>query len=115
MVRRREEVQIGFEYAKLVVIEYARLHQIKPSSRFDAVIDLFSNSHIEPPKHYNPSTLPSSQTFIMHPHQQHPSLSSMPRLNTCQSLPNFQPNTNFSTLSYQPPQNLHYAPVLARP
>lgn len=26
IVRRREEVQIGFEYAKLVVIEYGRLH-----------------------------------------------------------------------------------------
>lgn len=109
MVRRREEVQIGFEYAKLVLIEYARMHQIKPSSRFDAVIDLFSNSHLEPPKNYNPSTLPSSQTI--HTNQQPPSIS---RLNT-QSLPNFHNNTNFSTLSYQPPQNLHYAPVLIRP
>lgn len=38
----------------------------------------------------------------------------MPRLNACQSLPNFHPNT-FSTMSYQPPQNFAYVPTLARP
>jgi hypothetical protein len=103
-------VQIGFEYAKLVAIEYGRLQQVKASTRFDAVIDLFSNAHADPPKHYNPSTLPSSQTFIAPPY----ALPSPQRLNACHSLPNFHPNA-FSTMSYQPPQSLPFAPTLARP
>lgn len=105
-------MQIGFEYAKLVAMEFARLHQIKASNRFDAVIDIFSNAHPDLLKHYNPSTLPSSQAFLHQAPQQLPP--PMQRLNTCQSLPNFHPNS-FSTMSYQPPQSIHYAPVLARP
>jgi hypothetical protein len=105
-------VQIGFEYAKLVVIEFARLHQVRASARFDAVIDIFSSAHSEPNKHYNPSTLPSSQTFVMpHPPQQPVPL---PRLNTYQSMPNFHPNT-VSVMSYQPPHSIPFVPAMARP
>jgi hypothetical protein len=110
LVRRREEVQIGFEYGKLVAMEFGRMHQVKASSRFDAVIDIFSNAHSDLHKQYSPSTLPSSQTFFT----QAPQSPSLTRFNTCSSHPNLHANS-FSTMSYQPPQGLHYAPTLARP